>query len=306
MDTLKPGNEQKPEQGKLKTEAYRPAGSLIHKVSDGENWSTLAARFKREAKLIIKDNFETDQAYEINWYLGNYVKCDKATADRYNWRFSTSSRNRGGLRPGIIYIVPNWYAIVSAAKFLALKAMMQWFTGAFLKPFPVEDNTIRLRGHNLGFLPTFLLELKFSMRLQGATDDLADAWVDAMHKGLEQFSQSIDSVATIPLPQLMPGRDWHPGSAVVTWNGLKGAITAFDAFLDIAQVNGAGLDNEAARVAIVEFGRWWERRLDQIANRCVTEVFLTGTYNSALGIWRAVTVPGQGCIRGVAEALSLK
>jgi hypothetical protein len=118
MQGLKSGNEDPPAEATKVAENYRPPRSLIHRVSDGENWTILAARYKVDARTLIWQNFQTDNAKVVNWYLHYYVKCDKTTPDRYNWRFSTSSRNGGGFRPGIIFVTPNWRAILDAAKFL--------------------------------------------------------------------------------------------------------------------------------------------------------------------------------------------
>jgi hypothetical protein len=102
--SLLPGNEREP----LKRVAidFRPASSVEHVVSDGDNWGTLQDRYGIPARTIIEANFKTIVPEEVNWYLHHYVNCDTTTPDRYNWRFSSTARNGPSPRAGIIYIPP--------------------------------------------------------------------------------------------------------------------------------------------------------------------------------------------------------
>lgn len=105
--SLLPGNEREPANKVAIT--FRPAGSVKHLISDGDNWQSLQDRYHIPAKTIIEANFKTTVPEEVNWYLHHYVNCDTPTADRYNWRFSTSARNGPSPRAGIIYIPPTVY-----------------------------------------------------------------------------------------------------------------------------------------------------------------------------------------------------
>jgi hypothetical protein len=106
MASLKPGNEREPTRKVPIT--YRPANSLAHYVADGENWQSLSHRYGIDANVLIRANFSTNHAQEVNWYLHYYVCCDTTTPDGYNWRFSSTARRHADKSPraGIIYIPP--------------------------------------------------------------------------------------------------------------------------------------------------------------------------------------------------------
>lgn len=74
--------------------------SVRHRVRDGESWDSLAARYGVPARDIIMANFKTLVPEEVNWYLRNYVGCNKPTRDGNNWMFSSSAV------PGIVQIPP--------------------------------------------------------------------------------------------------------------------------------------------------------------------------------------------------------
>jgi hypothetical protein len=302
MDKLKPGNEVEPKLGFKKDESYRPAQSLVHRLSDGENWEKLAARYKREAKQIMRDNFGTTDPYEVNWYLGRYVKCDKATADRYNWRFSTSSRGGGGVRPGILYIIPNWFAIQDAARLLARRAIIQWLDNAFLGPTMVIGDSFRLRGRNISWRPTFLQDFTRMLRLQGATDDLSHAWAEAVHKALLNFSHSIESTIALPVPQIDGGGDRVPANCFLVWKAFEKATTSTTAFFDLMDVDGMSMNDAAARQAVGEFGRWWQERMNNVAESCLVEIGVHGNYVVSIRSWEAITLSGN-LIKGASEAV---
>lgn len=101
---LKPGNERQPPPGRLVAVTYRPPGSIVHQVADGERWETLASRYGVDVTDLIWQNFKTSEPAEINWYLRHYVGCNTSTPDAYNWTFTTSARNGSGPRAGIIFI----------------------------------------------------------------------------------------------------------------------------------------------------------------------------------------------------------
>lgn len=80
-----------------KDEAY------FYKVSDGENWGKVAAKDGwSDVKAFIKWNFGTDNPYEVNWFLKNYVGCKLRTDDGKNYRFSSAAS------PGYIFTRKNW------------------------------------------------------------------------------------------------------------------------------------------------------------------------------------------------------
>lgn len=136
MASLKPGNEREPIIKAPKD--YRPPNSIKHYVADGENWQTLADKYGIDAKTIIFANFLTLVPQEVNWYLNHYVCCDTPTADRYNWRFSSSARKyvTKSERAGIIYIPPQEIVfedgdtiVVEKDKLVFDGKTLEWFRG---------------------------------------------------------------------------------------------------------------------------------------------------------------------------------
>ena len=95
-----------------------PPGSRVppHRVSDNESFDTLALKYGVTAKDITLHNFGTSDPAELNWYLREYVGCRVATADKHNWRFSSTAA------PGIIYIperaAPTNPALASAIRLI--------------------------------------------------------------------------------------------------------------------------------------------------------------------------------------------
>lgn len=82
--------------------AYPPKGAVsTHRVKDGDNWGTLQTQYKRaDVWDLIVFNFGTSDPNEVNWYLKNKIGCKVTTADKKNYRFSTSTS------PGLIHIPP--------------------------------------------------------------------------------------------------------------------------------------------------------------------------------------------------------
>jgi hypothetical protein len=77
---------------------YVPPESMSYKVKDGDNWQTVAAKFKLDAGKLIDFNFKTNDPAEVNWYLRRNIGCNKPSADGRNWAFSASAK------PGFVYI----------------------------------------------------------------------------------------------------------------------------------------------------------------------------------------------------------
>lgn len=77
---------------------YVPPDSSRYKVQDGDSWASVAQRNGMETWDLIYANFRTRDPREVNWYLRHYVGCKLQTADRDNWRFSSSAD------PGVIHI----------------------------------------------------------------------------------------------------------------------------------------------------------------------------------------------------------
>lgn len=79
---------------------YLPPSSQPYKVKDGDSFESIAQKFGMEEWELIYENFKTRDPAEVNWYLRNYVGCQKQTLDGSNWVFSSDAN------PGIIHI-PN-------------------------------------------------------------------------------------------------------------------------------------------------------------------------------------------------------
>jgi hypothetical protein len=81
---------------------YVPEGYVEqHRVSDGEDWASVAAQYNVDVKDLIYFNFHTNVPEEVNWYLRRNVGCNVSNDDGINWAFSSSAD------PGIIYIPPS-------------------------------------------------------------------------------------------------------------------------------------------------------------------------------------------------------
>jgi len=72
-----------------------------YKVTDADSLVTVAEKFQLPVETLIRHNFATMDPAEINWYLREYVGCNKPTSDGKNWCFSNSAK------PGLIYIPGN-------------------------------------------------------------------------------------------------------------------------------------------------------------------------------------------------------
>lgn len=75
-----------------------PRSGRQYRVKDGDDWYRVARRHKVDVRALIRHNFGTTHPPTVNWYLREYVGCNKATRDGNNWMFSSSAR------PGIVYI----------------------------------------------------------------------------------------------------------------------------------------------------------------------------------------------------------
>jgi hypothetical protein len=69
-----------------------------YKVTGADTLETVASKHSVSTTDLIRHNFATTDPAEINWYLREYVGCDKPTSDGKNWCFSSSAN------PGLIYI----------------------------------------------------------------------------------------------------------------------------------------------------------------------------------------------------------
>jgi hypothetical protein len=77
--------------------SYKPPGGIPYKVTDKDSWVTLAQRNGLDPWALIRFNYpnlpanNSEAALEVNWYLQEYVKCTKVTADGKNYMFSSSA-----------------------------------------------------------------------------------------------------------------------------------------------------------------------------------------------------------------------
>jgi hypothetical protein len=98
-------------------------GGTRHDVADGESWVTLARGLGMDPWKLIRYNYPTlppdnrVAALEVNWYLQEYVKCDKVTVDGNNYMFSRN-KDKGyvylppaPITSSIHYVVPNMLLI---------------------------------------------------------------------------------------------------------------------------------------------------------------------------------------------------
>ena len=74
---------------------YRPSDEF-----EQEDWESVARKFDVGVKELIYFNFMTDNPDIVNWYLKNYVGCEKVSPSGNNWMFSKKAY------PGHIYIPP--------------------------------------------------------------------------------------------------------------------------------------------------------------------------------------------------------
>ena len=117
--------EKEPGPAKKVSRTYVPPDSTTYKVKDGDSWGSIAKVNSIDAMDLIELNFKTRNPDEVNWYLKNYVGCTLATADRKNWRFSSSAK------PGIIHVPkkgPSLFYTVPGMRLIPQdKTMSCWF-----------------------------------------------------------------------------------------------------------------------------------------------------------------------------------
>jgi hypothetical protein len=78
---------------------FVPEGSVeTHRVSDGEDWASVAAQYNVKVDDLIYFNFHTNVPDEVNWYLRRNTGCNISNDGGLNWAFSSSAD------PGLIYI----------------------------------------------------------------------------------------------------------------------------------------------------------------------------------------------------------
>jgi hypothetical protein len=81
---------------------FVPEGSVeTHRVSDGEDWASVAQQYNVNVKDLIYFNFHTNVPEEVNWYLRRNTGCNVSKDGGRNWAFSSSAD------PGIVYIPPS-------------------------------------------------------------------------------------------------------------------------------------------------------------------------------------------------------
>src|SRR5439155_9347213 len=81
---------------------FVPDGKVAdHRVSDGEDWASVAAQYNIKVDDLIYFNFHTNVPEEVNWYLARNTGCNVSNDGGLNWAFSSSAD------PGIIYIPPS-------------------------------------------------------------------------------------------------------------------------------------------------------------------------------------------------------
>jgi hypothetical protein len=76
---------------------YAPS-QVWYKVTNKDDWSTVARKYGFEAQTLIYFNFRTHNTDEVNWYLRRNVGCNVSRDGGRNWAFSDSAN------PGKIYI----------------------------------------------------------------------------------------------------------------------------------------------------------------------------------------------------------
>jgi hypothetical protein len=69
---------------------FGPTGYFPYPVMTGDNWENVALRDGRTHVWdLIRDNFQTDDPMEVNWYLENFVGCT-VSHDGKNYSFSST------------------------------------------------------------------------------------------------------------------------------------------------------------------------------------------------------------------------
>ena len=99
---------------------FEPEGFVErHRVSDGEDWASVAAQYNVNVKDLIYFNFHTNVPEEVNWYLRRNVGCNVSNDGDLNWAFSSSAD------PGLIYIPPSEVIDMEPEEVTAEKPVMQ-------------------------------------------------------------------------------------------------------------------------------------------------------------------------------------
>lgn len=99
---------------------YVPDGSIAtHRVSDGEDWASVAKQYNVNVDDLIYFNFHTNVPEEVNWYLRRNVGCNVSNDGGLNWAFSSSAD------PGVIYIPPSKVIDMEPEDVTAQKPIMQ-------------------------------------------------------------------------------------------------------------------------------------------------------------------------------------
>ena len=81
---------------------FVPDGTVTtHRVSDGDDWASVAAQYNVNVNDLIYFNFHTNVPEEVNWYLRRNTGCNVSNDGGRNWAFSSSAD------PGLIYIPPS-------------------------------------------------------------------------------------------------------------------------------------------------------------------------------------------------------
>jgi hypothetical protein len=99
---------------------FVPKGSVeTHRVSDGEDWASVAAQYNVKIDDLIYFNFHTNIPEEVNWYLRRNTGCNVSNDRDLNWAFSSSAD------PGLIYIPPSEVIDMEPEEVTAEKPVMQ-------------------------------------------------------------------------------------------------------------------------------------------------------------------------------------
>jgi hypothetical protein len=238
--------------------------------------------------------------------LREHVKCDTPTPDRYNWRFSTSSRRGGGPRAGVIFITPNWYAIESAARLLTTRWLNNILRRAWLKQIPVSNSMlVTVTGQDIFLDLGMPTDFVTSLGWQGATDDLARVWVEVLIKAAQNFVLATSAKIPIPPgaiptnPLLDPFADIPMGFALPEWPLFQDDNTPPGLPLPEFLIPLGLPPNGAAAQAFTRFGQWWEAELKRIKeNARAKNILGMGTYNYAAKGFTGTVQAQSGFLHG--------
>lgn len=99
---------------------FVPDGAVAtHRVSDGEDWASIASQYNVKVNDLIYFNFHTNDPDEVNWYLRRTVGCNVSNNGGVDWAFSSSAD------PGVIYIPPSKVIDMEPEDITADKPVMQ-------------------------------------------------------------------------------------------------------------------------------------------------------------------------------------